>query len=825
MPRTLRRLVYGVVGGGIASVGASIALIEDRPDWWRLGVVFLAFLVGETAIVHIRLGHDRRTFTWAETACIISLAVAPAGWVVALGTLGAALPHIARRRPPVKVAFNASSVAIGLFLAVHVREVLGGPFETIDLTRTQAWIALAGAAVVYFAVTTAMVSGAVALSQGLGFWSVHLKDLPPNALVATGNIAVGVLVVSEAALEPLLLLPLPLITILLVILYRSYLRMSQDRDMWESLHGASREMLKLDQAQLTPAMLQWAARLFAAEAVDLVTVVDGGARVHTWRSDTEGHDVRDGDPFAIAGTFWGRALSEREPFEIHVDRAAAVQRAELTEANLVSCLVAPLLIEDECVGALRIGFRGRTRLRRREWQVFSTFSNNVSAALHNAHLFGELQHIALRDPLTALPNRAYLLNELDAALARSRRSGRSIAVLFLDLDQFKVVNDSLGHEVGDALLVEVSDRLRRAMRGGDIAARFGGDEFVVVCDDVSSEAHALEIATRLTSVMAGAVNVAGNELFVTASVGVSISHGGHSDATGLIRDADAAMYEAKANGRARVGVFDASTRAKAVARLETESDLRQAVARRELRLVYQPTLDPTTQRVVGAEAMLRWHHPTRGIVNPLEFVPLAEETGLISSIGAWVIDESCRQLAEWRSRSNFLEDGFRLGVNLSAHQLSDPRLVHDILATLGRHGVPASLLCVEITESALLLDTEIVANNIRHLRQLGIELALDDFGTGYSSVSYLHRLPVEVLKIDRSFIGRLGNSPRDDAIVAALVELAHTLGMSVVAEGVETASQLSALQQIGCDRVQGYYFARPLAAADFEDLVATVTAF
>ena len=826
MSSRLRRLVATVTASGAAALAAAALLVDQRPAWWRIAVVLALFFVGETAMFHIRLGHDHRTFTWAESACVIALAAAPGGWVVLLGTAGAATAHLLRRRPLVKVAFNASSVAIGLLTAWFVRREFVGTFEEANLSRPAAWLGLAAAAGAYFLVTTALVSGAVAWSQNGSFWSVHRKDLPLNALVAVGNIGMGVLVVSEAALEPALLLPLPLLIAALVYFYKTSLRAAQERDTWESLQSASGALLQLKGDPLHAALLDWSARLFKAEGVDLLLVQAGRSQLHSWRQEGGVVAPRAGDPFALAGTFWGRALSDREPFEIHITTAPAAQRDELVASGLESCMVAPLLVQNECIGTLRLGFRGRISLGRRERQVFATFANHVSSALHNDRLFSEVRTMALHDPLTGLPNRTLLIDQLEAALERAKRTKRDLAVLFLDLDQFKVVNDSLGHDVGDRLLVEISQRLTAALRPGDLATRFGGDEFVVICEGVANEREAVHIAERIADVLTGPLSLAGSDVYVTASIGVAVAAATNNcDAIGLIRDADAAMYKAKADGRARTHVFDSDTRARAVARLEIESQLRHAVERGELRLVYQPTLDASSQRVVGAEALVRWAHPSRGMVSPLDFIPVAEETGIISAIGAWVLDEACRQVAVWRNRTGFLDDDFRMAINLSPHQINDATLVEQVLASLARHRVPVDAICLEITESALLMDTDVVARNIRRLHEAGIELALDDFGTGYSSVSYLHRLPVKVLKIDRSFIARVGAGAREDAIVTGLVDLAHTLGMTVVAEGVETASQLAVVQDIGCDRVQGFYFAKPSSALQFEELVSTVAAF
>jgi diguanylate cyclase (GGDEF)-like protein len=501
--------------------------------------------------------------------------------------------------------------------------------------------------------------------------------------------------------------------------------------------------------------------------------------------------------------------------------APAASRTELDELGLESCFVAPLLIQGACVGALRIGFQGRVQFGNRERQVFAMYANNVSSALRNARLFDGMRDMALHDHLTGLPNRTLLLERLELARSRgAHEGGGMVGVLFMDLDRFKVVNDSLGHDVGDQLLIAAGQRIRSVLRDGDTVTRFGGDEFVVICEDIESEAQAVEVAERITAALAEPFVLSGQDVFVTASVGVAVAEGGDWLPVSLIRDADAAMYRAKDGGRDKTELYDAEMRRGIVDRLETESDLRHAIARHQLELHYQPTVRTDDLTIVGAEALVRWRHPERGLVPPDQFIGIAEETGYIREIGAWVLDEACRQVAEWRRVPGLLAPGFSVAVNVSTHQLSNVHLVDEVLSTLMRRGVPASALTLEITESALLHDTEDVRRNIEGLQAAGIKLALDDFGTGYSALSYLHRLPVEILKIDRSFIGHIADGSKERAIVTGMIELAHAIGMRVVAEGVETAAQLTELRRMGCDVVQGYYLAMPAPAEDVRALLS-----
>jgi diguanylate cyclase (GGDEF)-like protein len=622
--------------------------------------------------------------------------------------------------------------------------------------------------------------------------------------------------VATAVVQPALLVPFPIVLVVLWLLYKSYLRATQDRDTWESLVMTSRDLLEVDSERIVELVVARTATIFAAESVDLLMADGADGELATWSADGADHVRRSiGDPFVLAGTFWGRAISDREPFELQRKSAPAATRAELAEAGLESCLVAPLLIQGACVGTLRIGFRGRIRFGERERQVFAMFANNVSAALRNARLFDGMREMALHDHLTGLPNRTLLLERLELARhSGARGAGTKVGVLFMDLDRFKVVNDSLGHDVGDQLLIAAGQRIRNVVRSGDTVTRFGGDEFVVVCEHLEREQDAVEVAERITAALAEPFVLSGQDVFVTASVGVTVADGGDWLPVSLIRDADAAMYRAKDGGRAKTELYDADMRRGIVDRLETESDLRHAIARHQLELHYQPEVRTEDQTIIGAEALVRWRHPERGLVAPDQFIAIAEETGYIREIGAWVLDEACRQLAEWRDVPGLLAPGFQMAVNVSTHQLANVHLVDEVLATLLRRGVPASALCLEITESALLHDTDEVRRNIEGLQAAGIHLALDDFGTGYSALSYLHRLPVEILKIDRSFIGHIAEGSKERAIVTGMIELSHAIGMRVVAEGVETAGQLSELRRMGCDVVQGYYLAKPQPAAD-----------
>jgi diguanylate cyclase (GGDEF)-like protein/PAS domain S-box-containing protein len=427
----------------------------------------------------------------------------------------------------------------------------------------------------------------------------------------------------------------------------------------------------------------------------------------------------------------------------------------------------------------------------------------------------ELAHQALHDALTGMPNRLLFADRLAHALAGARSRGTLLAVLYMDLDRFKVVNDSLGHAAGDRLLVEVGERLQECIRPSDTAARLGGDEFTVLLEDLRSLEEATTVAERILAMLQQPLFLSGHELSVSASIGVVLSDGQHTAPGDVLRDADVAMYQAKATGRGQIAVFDQAMTERAVRRLGLEADLRRAIERDELRVYYQPEVDLESGRVVGMEALVRWEHPERGLISPAEFIPLAEDTGLIVPLGRWVLAAACRQAAGWQAAA---EGGFLVSVNLSVRQLASRSLVDEVRQVLEETGLPAGSVCLEITESVMLQEDETTTERLHALKALGVRLALDDFGTGYSALSRLRKMPVDTVKIDRSFVQELDHDAGTVAIVRAVTTLAHTLGMDVTAEGVETAEQLARVRALRCDRAQGYYFGRPMPAEEARDL-------
>lgn len=425
---------------------------------------------------------------------------------------------------------------------------------------------------------------------------------------------------------------------------------------------------------------------------------------------------------------------------------------------------------------------------------------------------------AFHDPLTALPNRALFTDRLDHALVQSERRAEGVAVLFLDLDDFKLINDSLGHETGDRLLVSVGQRITGCLRPGDTVARLGGDEFTILLMDVEGKQDVSIIVDRLIEAFREPFIIEGHELFVSASIGVVAEPPPGVGAGELLRNADLAMYKAKENGKDRYEVYEEAMHVRISERLAIERDFRRALMRGELRIHYQPIVELSTGRVVGLEALLRWEHPERGLLLPGDFLAVAEETGLILPAGRWVMREVCERVGEWSGRL----DGNTppVSVNLSARQFQHPELTEEVAAVVRDTGTSPQNLIFEIPEPVVMGYAGPAESRLAGLREMGVGLTIDEFGTGYSSLSYLRRFPVSALKIDRSFVYGLGEAAEDAVLVSSMISLARSLGLNVVAEGIENTGQLERLRELGCDLGQGHYFSAPLPADAVWDLLS-----
>jgi diguanylate cyclase (GGDEF)-like protein/PAS domain S-box-containing protein len=430
----------------------------------------------------------------------------------------------------------------------------------------------------------------------------------------------------------------------------------------------------------------------------------------------------------------------------------------------------------------------------------------------------ELERLALYDSLTGLPNRALFSDRLKHAIDRRGRA-QATAVYFLDVDRFKRINDSLGHAAGDEVLREVAARVQRMLRPDDTVARFGGDEFTVLCESVGGVLEAVGVADRLQREIAQPLRAGGADLRLSASIGIALAEPGeHVEPSRLVEDADAAMYRAKERGGARTELFDQAMRERAVDALSIEQELQHGLERGELRLFYQPLVSLASGEMVGAEALIRWQHPERGLLTPDKFLPVAEESGLIVEVGAWAVGEACRRLRDW-DRRNGGPAVFSLAVNLSARELTHPDVVSTVLNAVRRSALDPSRLTIEVTESTAMADRDSGFRALRELSDAGVRIAIDDFGTGYSSLDHLREMPADVLKIDRSFVAGMAENSPDSALVAAAIAMGRALEMEVVAEGIETSEQVADLRELGCPLGQGYLFARPLPPEEIDTLL------
>jgi diguanylate cyclase (GGDEF)-like protein len=510
----------------------------------------------------------------------------------------------------------------------------------------------------------------------------------------------------------------------------------------------------------------------------------------------------------------GLAISEDRV--VTIDDYPRARRAipAMAADRVKGAMAAPVREQGRVAGSMVVATRrADRRFTKADRDTLQAFAEHASLALTDAKTVEDALHQAFHDSLTGLPNRVLFADRLAQGLQRSQRSRSELAVLFLDLDRFKTVNDSLGHQAGDDLLVAVADRLRNCIRPGDTAARFGGDEFAVLLEDVGGPDAAERAAMRVLYALEAPFQISGREVFISASIGIAT---GESTADDPIRDADLAMYRAKAEGKGRYEVFEPGMHAAVMERLELEADLQRAVERGELVLDFQPVVDLSSGEVGGFEALLRWRHPSRGLIAPGAFIPLAEETRLMPAIGRWVLESACRHAVSWRESTGASD--LTVSVNLSARQLQSPSLFEDVGHALERSGLPPCGLVLEITETVLMSDTESTIGKLKRLKHMGVGLAVDDFGTGYSSLQYLRRFPIDTLKIDKSFVDDLAGAGDDAALARAIVDLGESFGLTVVAEGIECEEQRRRLVELGCQLGQGFLFSPPLAAADASEL-------
>ncbi|MET8088967.1 bifunctional diguanylate cyclase/phosphodiesterase [Micromonospora sp. NPDC005220] len=759
----------------------------------RFGIAVAVLALAQLARLRFRSAAGMVSITWGEAALIVCLYLTPAGWLPSATLLGTGLAWTILslhndRRPALEIVRIAASLAAASALAVSVTTALGRPLLSPP-TPMLALAVIAGS-VTYLLVTAWLGGVTLGLRHGLPIGPPLLAALRGKLLMFVGNVAVGLVVVALLELDPRWLLLLPPLLWLLQQTYRYRLRSDQERRTWRAFAEATAALNQLDERGVASAAVTGALTLFNAELVDVdVARVDG--RWHRYRGDASGQlvDRETGPP------------DQSEPDEHELSRALSVGAAP--------------------VGRLRVRFPRSAPPTARERDAVAAFGDALAAALHDAATHHELRLVtarssyeAVHDPLTGIANRAAMLSKGDQSL-RQLSHDHPVALLLLDINQFKEVNDTLGHAAGDQLLRLTANRLNALVRPGDLLGRLGGDEFAllltavpVLGDRAAPMAHALRQAREIAERLAAPTEVAGVRMSIEVSVGVVVAAAGTADLTELLRRADIAMYQAKEGG-GNVAAYDSARDAASTDQLALLAELREALkVDDQLVLALQPAVDLATGAPTGVEALIRWQHPRRGWLNPADFIRPVENSEQLGTFTRYVLNKALGVAAGWAREGLDVP----ISVNLSARSLLDPRLPTEIADALRRHQVPPHRLVLEITETVVMSELEVIDEVLATLRSMGVQLAVDDFGTGFSSLTFLTRIAVDELKVDRSFVIRMADSPEAAAIVRTTVGLAHELGLRVVAEGVETAEQRMALAELGCTSAQGYHFFKPMPA-------------
>jgi diguanylate cyclase (GGDEF)-like protein len=796
VPKGASRFIFGVSVLGALTAAASLLLISATPVPAMVVLSAVIIGLGELQFVHIRHGGENHSFNWSEAALVAGLVLLPAWWLPPVGAVAVAVAQWALKRDAVKVAFNALSFSVAAFAVTVVHQLVSDRVPTAS--------ALALACIVYFLWNTGAVAVVVALSKRLSVIEILRSGAPIGFLFTLANSSVAILIAIAAEREPLVLLAVPAILVQLLFAYRNTREVIGERDLWVAVQSISEDLQRAAASEVPSVALAAVTSVVGASTAELLVVKDATAERHRWERGAL--ESAQGPLMGLVDDVWGRVSWDRSPFWLHRKSASQRQLRWLDDQQAGCALVVPLEWSSQLVGMLRVCFPGKVQATQRVETILSTLATHIASAITSNRQTEVLRHQAEHDDLTGLPNRTLLVHHLEQRL-RGGAPG-TLAVLFFDLDGFKVVNDSLGHHVGDQLLLEATRRLRSQMRPDDVIARFGGDEFIVVCDRIEHPQAALDVAQRLLDALLEPAPDGPHARPISASIGVACAEPG-ADPESLLRDADAAMYEAKRVGPGSARLFTSELRTQALDRLHLEADLRDALRREQLEVHYQPIVDLTTGRICELEALARWHHPERGAVSPAAFINVAEESGHIRALGEFVLHRACADMRRWLDLG-IAGPGQRVAVNLSPLQLDAglPTIVADALA---RHGLPPSALTLEVTESAFVDDPDAVASLVR-LRRLGVRVALDDFGTGYSSLSALRDLPVDTVKIDRSFVSRLGEDRQLEALVRGIVSLAAALELQVIGEGVEDKTQSDLLASFGCDRAQGWLHGKPVSA-------------
>jgi diguanylate cyclase (GGDEF)-like protein len=805
--------LFGV--GWLPAIAAPLTV-----DWW---IVAAGFATAEVMVVHLRFRRDTHSFSLSEIPLIVGLYfLSPDQLLVAL-LLGSGLAlALHRRQPAVKLVFNLANLAFATGFGVILFRVI---LQAADPMGPTGWVATIVAAISTDVVSLVMISGAIALASGSR--PDVTKVIGSGSVASFFNTCVGLVTVTVLWIRPdAIWLPL-ILAGLMVGAYRIYGSVRQKHESLETLYSSTRLLHQASDIESANAtLLGQAIEMFRADRAEVLLFPSGGEPgVEVSLKASSEVETRPIDTIDPREGVWAMVASEARGICLARPIASDRLRTYFARLGIRDAMVAPLFRQDAIVGTMLVANRQGDvgTFGSDDLQLFETFANHASAAIENARLIDRLrrhadetQHQALHDSLTGLPNRALFRREVETALAARNESDLPCAVLLMDLDRFKEVNDTLGHHNGDLLLQAVARRLQSTLRPGDVVARLGGDEFGILLGDADDRQSIDSLAGRMNQALAAPFLVQEMTLEVGASIGIAIFPGDGDDVDTLIQRADVAMYVAKSTFRGHE-FYSHDQDTYSPTKLALLGELRTAIEDGQLAVAYQPKVEVATGRIIGAEALVRWNHPRRGFVPPDEFIPVAEHTGLLRPLTLFVLESSLEQCARWRKAGFELD----IAVNLSARNLLDVELPKDVMALLERFDLPPSALELEITESALLADPVRTNGVLNELHRIGVGISIDDFGTGYSSLSYLRRMPVDELKIDKSFVTDMALDENAALIVRSTIDLGRNLGLRVVAEGVETREVWDELASLGCHVAQGYFFGRAVAAPQFLRQLAT----
>jgi diguanylate cyclase (GGDEF)-like protein/PAS domain S-box-containing protein len=799
--------MWVVIGLGMVACAFTVFMLQPSELGWRFALISVLTL-GFGSRVIVQIPRVRGQISVSDTFIFLILLLFGGEAAILVAAADAFFSSRRINKKKLVIAFNSAVYVISTFLTVwavrlafgHIRELPGG-----DQSRYIAAVCLAG--LVQYAANSGMVAVGVALKAGHPLWQMWRQNFLWTSLTYfAGASAAGIIAKLIAAFGLYAFLAAAPIVVVVYFTYCTYLKNVEA----STKQAETARQHALEVQQHMEALRESEERFrsafdYATIGMGVVSLDGRWLQVNPSLCEIVGYGERELLGLNIKEiTHREDLVALDEQIQRLAEGAISSHQTEVRYAHKqgkeVWSHLGMSLVRDGQTKPLHLIFQIQDITDRKRAEE-------------------QLLHDAFHDALTGLPNRALFMDHVKMAIQRSRRNGeRLFAALFLDLDRFKIINDSLGHMVGDQLLVGIAHRLEACLRPGDTVARLGGDEFTILLEDLAETEDAIDVARRVQEAVSQPFNIGGHEVFSTVSIGIALSTTGYERAEDLLRDADTAMYRAKMLGKKRHVVFDKGMHDRAMELLQIETDLRRAITRREFFLNYQPIVSLETGKVCSFEALIRWRHPERGLVMPSEFVPVAEETGLIIPIGQWVLAEACRQMREWQKFFG-ISESVTMSVNLSGRQFSQADLIEQVSAALREAGLKPGCLKLEITESMVAENIDTAIGMLTQLRDLGVGLSIDDFGTGYSSLSYLHRFPIDTLKIDRSFVTQMMDNTENAEIVRTIVTLARSLDMNVVAEGVETREQLRHLSELECGYGQGYLFSKPVSAGQAIELL------